>query len=60
MVMPGIWREYDDIYHCQGDHTLADTIVEQEDCSPLSEMEANRKEKQKITFDTWKKQNDNN
>jgi hypothetical protein len=25
------------------------------ECSPLSEMEGNRKEKQKITFDTWKK-----
>ena len=31
--MPGMWHEYDDIYHCQGDHTLADTIVEQENCS---------------------------
>ena len=25
------------------------------ECSPLSEIEQNRKEKQKITFDTWKK-----
>ena len=25
------------------------------ECSPLSEIEHNRKEKQKITFDTWKK-----
>ena len=25
---------------------------------PLSEIEKNRKEKQKITFNTWKKQND--
>jgi carbonic anhydrase/acetyltransferase-like protein (isoleucine patch superfamily) len=25
------------------------------ECSPLSEIEKNRKEKQKITFDTWKK-----
>jgi len=25
------------------------------ECSPLSEMEENRKEKQQITFDTWKK-----
>jgi hypothetical protein len=23
-------------------------------CSPLSEIEENRKEKQKTTFDTWK------
>ena len=25
------------------------------ECNPLSEIEKNRKEKQKITFDTWKK-----
>ncbi len=25
------------------------------ECTPLSEIEENRKEKQKITFDTWKK-----
>ena len=25
------------------------------ECSPLSEIEQNRKEKQKTTFDTWKK-----
>ena len=24
-------------------------------CTPLSEIEKNRKEKQEITFDTWKK-----
>ena len=24
------------------------------ECEPLSEIEENRKEKQKITFDTWK------
>ena len=24
------------------------------ECTPLSEIEKNRKEKQKITFDTWK------
>ena len=26
-----------------------------QECIPLSEVEKNRKEKQKITFDTWKK-----
>jgi len=31
--MPGMWHEYNDIYHCTGYHTLADTIVEQENCS---------------------------